>query len=183
MCRREGRLKPRPASPANMSKRGLRARLYAPNQTLIMVNAPLPAEDFGDGKMRAAIPAGDRPARKGDPIDLGRNPFFGAIRQMRRNADRGTAAWDISRNYRPRADLCKITNADVSEDCCPTAKQNASADPRGSVRASDFPSDGDVLHDRHLIADRDKSAHHDTGAMIQEYRCSDRSGRMDADLE
>ena len=38
----EARPKPRPASPANVSKRGLSARLYAPNQTLIMVNTRLP---------------------------------------------------------------------------------------------------------------------------------------------
>src|ERR1700731_1186404 len=38
----EARPKPRPASPANVSKRGLSARLYAPNQTLIMVKARLP---------------------------------------------------------------------------------------------------------------------------------------------
>src|SRR3984885_2581163 len=36
------RPKPWPASPANVSKRGLSARLYAPNQTLIMVKARLP---------------------------------------------------------------------------------------------------------------------------------------------
>src|SRR3984957_6611863 len=38
----EARPKPRPASPANVSKRGLSARLYATNQTLIMVKARLP---------------------------------------------------------------------------------------------------------------------------------------------
>jgi hypothetical protein len=36
------RPKPGPDSPANVSKRGLSARHYAPNQTLIMVNARLP---------------------------------------------------------------------------------------------------------------------------------------------
>src|SRR6202022_2622503 len=36
------RPKPRPASPANVSKRGLSARPYATNQTLIMVNVRLP---------------------------------------------------------------------------------------------------------------------------------------------
>jgi hypothetical protein len=36
------RPKPGPASPANMSKQGLSARHYVPNQTLIMVNARLP---------------------------------------------------------------------------------------------------------------------------------------------
>ena len=38
----EARPKPRLASPANVSKRGLSARPYATNQTLIMVNARLP---------------------------------------------------------------------------------------------------------------------------------------------
>ena len=38
------RPKPGPASPANVSKRGLSARLYVPNQTLILVNARLPKE-------------------------------------------------------------------------------------------------------------------------------------------
>src|ERR1700722_20927031 len=38
----EARPKPRPASPANVSKRGLSARPYATNQTLIMVNVRLP---------------------------------------------------------------------------------------------------------------------------------------------
>src|SRR4051794_19501032 len=42
-----GPSKPRLASAANMSKRGLSARLYAPNQTLTMVNTPLPTTDFG----------------------------------------------------------------------------------------------------------------------------------------
>src|SRR2546423_15046456 len=41
--------KPGPASPANMSKRGLFARLYVPNQTLIMVNARLPKGNFARG--------------------------------------------------------------------------------------------------------------------------------------
>ncbi len=36
------RPKPGPDSPANVSKRGLSARHYVPNQTLIMVNARLP---------------------------------------------------------------------------------------------------------------------------------------------
>src|ERR1700730_8336663 len=47
----EARPKPRPASPANMSKRGLSARLYAPNQTLIMVNRRLPS-GLDCGKLR-----------------------------------------------------------------------------------------------------------------------------------
>ena len=46
LCRMGGPPKPRPASAANMSKRGLSARLYAPNQTLIMVNARLPKENL-----------------------------------------------------------------------------------------------------------------------------------------
>jgi hypothetical protein len=45
LCRLGGPPKPEPASPANMSKRGLFARLYPSNQTLIMVNARLP-KDF-----------------------------------------------------------------------------------------------------------------------------------------
>src|SRR5215470_3559708 len=35
-----------PASPANMSKRGLFARLYVPNQTLIIVKTRLPKENL-----------------------------------------------------------------------------------------------------------------------------------------
>jgi len=44
--------KPRPASPANMSKRGLFARHYAPNQTLIMVNRRLPKGNLAGGMPR-----------------------------------------------------------------------------------------------------------------------------------
>ncbi len=43
------RPKPGPASPANVSKRGLFARLYVPNQTLILVNARLPQGDSTTG--------------------------------------------------------------------------------------------------------------------------------------
>ena len=43
------RPKPGPASPANMSKRGLSARHYVPNQTLIMVNARLPKGNLAAG--------------------------------------------------------------------------------------------------------------------------------------
>src|SRR6202165_2040839 len=41
-------------SPANMSKRGLSARLYAPDQTLIMVNGRLPQGILGGGRGRQA---------------------------------------------------------------------------------------------------------------------------------
>ena len=41
--------KPSPASPANVSKRGLSPRLYAPNQTPIMVNVRLPLGILGAG--------------------------------------------------------------------------------------------------------------------------------------
>jgi hypothetical protein len=55
----EARPKPRPASPANMSKRGLSARLYASNQTLIMVNTRLPKGILtaGNGIGRTSIRA------------------------------------------------------------------------------------------------------------------------------
>ena len=43
------RPKPGPASPANVSKRGLFARHYVPNQTLIMVNARLPKGNLAAG--------------------------------------------------------------------------------------------------------------------------------------
>jgi hypothetical protein len=43
------RPKPGPASPANVSKRGLSARLYVPNQTLILVNARLPKGNLTAG--------------------------------------------------------------------------------------------------------------------------------------
>ncbi|MEH2566386.1 hypothetical protein V1289_006013 [Bradyrhizobium sp. AZCC 2289] len=43
------RPKPGPASPANVSKRGLFARHYAPNQTPIMVNARLPKGNLAAG--------------------------------------------------------------------------------------------------------------------------------------
>jgi hypothetical protein len=43
------RPKPGPASPANMSKQGLSARHYVPNQTLIMVNARLPKGNSAAG--------------------------------------------------------------------------------------------------------------------------------------
>ena len=43
------RPKPGPASPANVSKRGLSARLYVPNQTLILVNARLPKDNLTAG--------------------------------------------------------------------------------------------------------------------------------------
>src|SRR5258707_13135660 len=43
------RPKPDPDSPANVSKRGLSARHYVPNQTLIMVNARLPKGNLATG--------------------------------------------------------------------------------------------------------------------------------------
>jgi hypothetical protein len=43
------RPKPGPDSPANVSKRGLSARNYVPNQTLIMVNARLPKGNLAAG--------------------------------------------------------------------------------------------------------------------------------------
>jgi hypothetical protein len=43
------RPKPGPDSPANVSKRGLSARHYVPNQTLIMVNARLPKGNLAAG--------------------------------------------------------------------------------------------------------------------------------------
>src|ERR1700722_16429072 len=50
MCRMGGPVqKPIPASPANVSKRGLSARLYASNQTPIVVNVWLPKGILGKG--------------------------------------------------------------------------------------------------------------------------------------
>ena len=47
------RPKPGPDSPANVSKRGLSARHYVPNQTLIMVNARLPKGNLAGKRKRA----------------------------------------------------------------------------------------------------------------------------------
>src|SRR6266550_9508750 len=57
--------KPGPASAANMSKQGLSARHYAPNQTPIMVNARLPKgiwlrEIKAGGAVTGAGPTGSR---------------------------------------------------------------------------------------------------------------------------
>jgi hypothetical protein len=50
------RPKPGPDSPANVSKRGLSARHYVPNQTLIMVNARLPKGNLAAGNR--GVPGG-----------------------------------------------------------------------------------------------------------------------------
>ena len=55
------RPKPGPASPANVSKRGLFARLSAPDQTLIMVNGRLPKGILGAGN-EATAPGSRRAA-------------------------------------------------------------------------------------------------------------------------
>src|ERR1035437_7494908 len=71
--------KPGPASPANMSKRGLSARLYDPNQTLIMVNGRLPQENLVRGKCREPKPLGGpgsafRGGQKSNPSVIRQRP-------------------------------------------------------------------------------------------------------------
>src|SRR6476646_7103036 len=109
--------------------------------------------------------------------------LFGAIGQAGGNPDRRTAARDVAGHDSPRADLGKVTDADVAENGCPRAEQDASADPWRAVRTFGFPSDRDVLLDGHLVADGHERADHDAGGMIQKHRRSDRRGGMDADLE
>ena len=46
-----------------------------------------------------------------------------------------------------------------------------------------LPADGDVLHDRHLVADDGERADDDAGGVIQKHRRSDRRGGMNADLQ
>jgi len=62
------RPKPGPASPANVSKRGLSARLYVPNQTLILVNARLPKGNSTAGNRGKPDGYGERePGFPGSP--------------------------------------------------------------------------------------------------------------------
>src|ERR1700730_12122897 len=73
----EARPKPRPASPANMSKRVLSARLYATNQTLIMVNRRLPRGlDCGILRTEDRI-RGPSQTCQGSPPRLRREPVRG----------------------------------------------------------------------------------------------------------
>jgi len=57
------RPKPGPDSPANVSKRGLSARHYVPNQTLIMVNARLPKGNLAAGNQGRPGGYGNWPGR------------------------------------------------------------------------------------------------------------------------
>jgi hypothetical protein len=57
------RPKPGPDSPANVSKRGLSARHYVPNQTLIMVNARLPKGNLAAGNQGRPGGYGERQGR------------------------------------------------------------------------------------------------------------------------
>src|SRR5437016_3575072 len=107
-----------------MSKRGLFARLYASYQTLIMVNVRLPKENL-DGETTAAGPSRRGwQARKATSANLGWNRF-GAIGQTRGNTDRRTAAWHVARHDRSRSDLGKVADADVAENRCARAEQDA----------------------------------------------------------
>src|ERR1700746_33412 len=52
-----------PASPVNMSKRGLSLRLYPSNQTLIRVKTRLPKENFAPGNAGRSSPYSQREIR------------------------------------------------------------------------------------------------------------------------
>src|ERR1700722_5477155 len=176
----EARPKPRPASPANVSKRGLSARLYATNQTLIMVKARLPT---WISAMVTVTGWGLLPACSGQPIRGSGRRRFGAIGQARGYADRRTAARHVARHDRSRADLGKVPDADVADDRSPRAEQDTPANPGRAVRGFDVPPDGDVLQYGHLVADGDERSDHDAGGMIQEHRRPDRRRWMDAHLK
>src|SRR5712672_3003983 len=109
--------------------------------------------------------------------------LVGAIGQAGGNPDRRTAARDVAGHDRTRADLGKVTDADVAENGRPRAEQDASADPWRAVQTFCFPPDRDVLLNGHLVADGHERADHDAGGMIQEHRRSYRRGGMDADLK
>ena len=65
----------------------------------------------------------------------------------------------------------------------PRAEQDAAADPGRAARQYLLAADGDVLQDRHLVADDGEGTDDDAGGMIEEHLRSDRGRGMDADLK
>ena len=180
------RPKPGPASPANMSKRGLFARHRAPNQTLIMVKGGYQKGNFGGWKCGA----GPGPLR-GARVPAG--PFRGlawplpvqrpAARPTRRHSDAVQARERVPWSRLPRHRSWQSHRADVTENGSPGAEQDTCADPGRAIRRFGPSSDGDVLHDGHPVTDDDKRTHDDAGRMIEEYRGPDRRGGVNAHLK
>src|SRR5262249_28080699 len=99
------------------------------------------------------------------PGGLGRHPFR-AVGQARRRADGGAAGRYVRHDDRPGADLGKVADMEVAEDRRTGGEQHAAADPRRPAHERIASSDGDVLHDRDLVADLDQSSHDDPGSVI-----------------
>src|SRR6185312_4627853 len=76
-----------------------------------------------------------------------------AIGQPRGNADRGAAGRHVMLDDGAGADLGEIADADTADNGRSGAEINAFADFRGAVRLRMLSADGDVLQDRHLVAD------------------------------
>src|SRR5512141_3134536 len=117
------------------------------------------------------------------PYWLHGNLWLRAIGQPRGNADRGAAGGHIMLDDRAGADLGEIADADAADHGRSGAEINAPADLRGAVPLRMFSADGDVLQDRHLVADRGEGADDDAGGVIEKYRRADRCGRMNGDLK
>ena len=84
---------------------------------------------------------------------------------------------------RAGADLGEIADADAADNARSGAEINSPADFRGAVGFRMFSADGDVLQDRHLVADHGEGADDDAGGVIEKHRRADRGGRMNADLK
>ena len=82
---------------------------------------------------------------------------------------------------RAGTDLGEIADADIADNGRSGAEINAPADFWRAVRLRLFSADGDVLQDRHLVADHREGADDDAGGVIEKHRRSDRCGRMNAD--
>ena len=86
-------------------------------------------------------------------------------------------------DYGAGADLGEIADADTADNGRSGAEISSPADFRGAVRLRMLSADGDVLQDRHLVADHSKRADDDAGGVIEKYRRAGRCGRMNGDLK
>src|SRR5438132_980133 len=103
------------------------------------------------------------------------------IGQPRGNADRGAAGRHVMLDDRAGADLGEIADADAADNARSGAEINAPADFRGTVRLRMFSADGDVLQNRHLVADHGEGADDDAGGVIEKDLRANRCGGMNAD--
>ena len=81
------------------------------------------------------------------------------------------------------ADPGVIADADTADNGRSTAEINAPADFRRAVGLQLFSADGDVLQDRHLVADHGEGADDDAGGVIEKHRRADRCRRMNGNLK